>query len=83
MGKDEKLLTRFLTIPSDFTFRELVSVMRIFGYTLYAGSEGSRTKFYNKETGKTFQCHKPHPEKEINKSTCRDAKKFLQNNGHI
>jgi HicA-like toxin of HicAB toxin-antitoxin system len=62
MSKREKLLQRFLTVPRDFTWQELVSLLASFGYELsYSGStSGSRVKFLH-ATRPPVILHKPHP----------------------
>ncbi|MFO7934732.1 MAG: type II toxin-antitoxin system HicA family toxin [Bacteroidales bacterium] len=60
MTKLEKLLNRFISRPTDFTYNELVRLLRGFGYEELQGS-GSRVIFRNKETKHNIKLHKPHP----------------------
>ena len=60
MTKFEKLTSRFLTRPKDFTYRELKSIMKGFGYLESQGS-GSRVMFFNKKLKHNIKLHKPHP----------------------
>ena len=62
MSKKEKLTQRLLHKPSDFTFDELVTLLRSFGYYIeQAGkTSGSRIIFINKD-GDYIRLHKPHP----------------------
>lgn len=62
MSKKDKLKDRFLRIPSDFNFYELVRLLSYFGFEeIKKGkTSGSRVKFRNKE-GVAIFLHKPHP----------------------
>lgn len=62
MSRSDKLIERFKTVPSDFTWNELKALMRILGYEqLPAGkTSGSRVKFANEDRD-LFLFHKPHP----------------------
>ena len=66
MGKTDKLIARLLTLPKDFTWEELVKVLRHYGYhEVKAGKTGgSRRKFTN-EGKKVISLHKPHPENRV------------------
>ncbi|MBN1924326.1 MAG: type II toxin-antitoxin system HicA family toxin [Prolixibacteraceae bacterium] len=58
MTKAEKLLTRFLSRPSDFSYSELKTLLVMLGYTEEQCS-GSRVCF--KTEGHKIKLHKPHP----------------------
>ncbi|NMM50619.1 type II toxin-antitoxin system HicA family toxin [Marinigracilibium pacificum] len=62
MSKREKLLQRFLTIPSDFHYSEMVNLLGYFGFkeVKKGKTSGSRVKFENAE-GVPIMLHKPHP----------------------
>jgi len=59
MSRHEKLLERFCTRPSDFTWAELKRLLAGFGYKEMSGG-GSRRKFV-RENGVTISLHEPHP----------------------
>lgn len=59
MSKAEKLLQRLLSFPKDFTWEELVTLLRHFGYKEY-NNTGSRRKFINDKQN-MINLHKPHP----------------------
>jgi len=63
VGKDDKLVDRFLKIPKDFTWDELIAVLKHYGYTLIKSGKtgGSRRKFVN-DKKVIINLHKPHPE---------------------
>ena len=62
MSKKDKLIARFLSLPSDFHYTELVKILRYFGYTeMKTGkTTGSRMKFMNVKKDQ-IKFHKPHP----------------------
>jgi hypothetical protein len=62
MSLREKLIQRFIALPRDFTWQELVTMLESFVYELYAGgkSGGSRVRFLHKERPPII-LHKPHP----------------------
>ena len=63
MSTKEKLLRRLLSMPSDFTFSETVTLLRSFGFTLEnkGKTSGSRVIFTN-ENGVFIFLHRPHPD---------------------
>ncbi len=62
MSKKEKLIQRFLSMPSDFHYDEMVKLLGHFGFTEVkkGKTSGSRVKFENEE-GIPIILHKPHP----------------------
>ncbi|MGO9020350.1 MAG: type II toxin-antitoxin system HicA family toxin [Syntrophobacteraceae bacterium] len=62
MSKRGKLVQRFLTMPSDFTWQELVTMLKGFGYEQVIGAKsgGSRVKFLHQALP-PISLHKPHP----------------------
>lgn len=63
MSRKEKIIQRFLSRPRDFSYEELLALLRIFGYTeIKTGvTSGSRRAFANSSTGHIIRLHKPHP----------------------
>ena len=51
MSKKEKLIGRFLSMPSDFHYDEMVKLLGYFGYSEVkkGKTSGSRVKFENEE----------------------------------
>lgn len=72
MSKKEKLLNRFLTVPGDLTWNELVSVLNHIGYHQISNgmTGGSRRRFIN-VFGKVILIHEPHPTKILKKYVIR------------
>ena len=60
MTRSEKLLSRFLSRPKDFTYNELIRLLSSFGYKEQQGS-GSRIVFTNEGLKHNIKLHKPHP----------------------
>lgn len=60
MTTQGKLIHRFLSKPKDFTYQELIRLLRSLGYEEIQGS-GSRIVFYNSELRHSIKLHKPHP----------------------
>ena len=62
MSKHDKLVTRFLTRPVDFTWDEMTALLNGFGYfRVKAGKTGgSRVRFAH-QTADPIILHQPHP----------------------
>jgi hypothetical protein len=62
MSKKEKLIARFITLPSDFHYDELVKLLGYFDFeeVRKGKTSGSRVKFMNQK-GVPIMLHKPHP----------------------
>lgn len=62
-SKNDKLLAHLLSRPSDFTWEELLRVLRQLGYEALAAGKtgGSRCAFIRAETGVIIRLHQPHP----------------------
>ena len=62
MSKKEKLIARFLAIPSDFHYDEMVKLLSFFGFkeVKKGKTSGSRVKFMNSKRV-PIMLHKPHP----------------------
>lgn len=58
MSKIDKLITRLLSSPKDFTYTELKTLLKFYGYEEMQGA-GSRVCFQS-NTHK-IKLHKPHP----------------------
>lgn len=62
MSRKEKLIARFLSLPKDFHYDEMVKLLGYIElYQVRKGkTSGSRVKFQNPE-GVPIMLHKPHP----------------------
>ena len=78
MSKKEKLIARFLSIPSDFHYDEMVKLLGYFAFQeLRKGkTSGSRVKFINSE-GVPLMMHKPHPTGIMKRYQLKQVKEVL------
>jgi len=79
MSKKEKLIVRFLSMPSDFHFDELVKLLSHFNFQEVRGGKtsGSRVKFINSE-GVPLMMHKPHPTGLLKRYQMKQIKEILE-----
>lgn len=74
------LIVRFLDIPKDFTWDELVTLLGYFGYSqIQRGS--SHITFVLDERGLKVMVAKPHPGNEVKKYALKQVKEHLEENG--
>lgn len=79
MASIEKLIERFKVRPADFTWAELVRLLRHFGYAEQKG-KGSPRKF--KASGRpTISLHEPHPGNVVKQYAVREVCDLLENEG--
>jgi hypothetical protein len=60
VSKTDKLKARLKSKPKDFTYQELVTLFKAYGFEEKTG-RGSARKLINPKTGKIFSLHQPHP----------------------
>jgi predicted RNA binding protein YcfA (HicA-like mRNA interferase family) len=79
MSKKEKLINRFLSMPSDFHYNEVVKLLGYYGFeeVRKGKTSGSRVKFENKE-GIPIMLHKPHPSGILKKYQMHQIKEILE-----
>lgn len=65
MGKKEKLIAKLKSVPKDFTFEEMQSLLLYLGFEMSnkGKTSGSRMKFIKGDI--PIILHKPHPRKEL------------------
>ncbi len=63
MSRIDKLIRRFLAKPADFTFEEMSTLLKSFGYEKVRTGKtaGSRAAFINRTSGHLIRLHRPHP----------------------
>ena len=85
MPKKEKAIERLLSVPGDYTYNELTTLLGWFDYYEFSGGKtgGSRRKFYRERDKTIIMLHKPHPGNIVNKATIRDVIKYLKGRGDI
>ncbi|MCH4829160.1 type II toxin-antitoxin system HicA family toxin [Flavobacterium columnare] len=64
MSKIEKLIERLKSKPKDFTWEEMLKVLKYHGFQELSNGKtgGSRRKFVN-ENKQIISLHEPHPQK--------------------
>ena len=79
MTKKDKLIERFLSLPSDFHFDELVKLLSYFDFNPVkkGKTSGSRVKFKNPE-GVPILLHKPHPNGILKMYQLKQIKELLK-----
>jgi hypothetical protein len=79
MSQKQKLIDRFLGIPSDFHYEEMVKLLGYFGFeeVKKGKTSGSRVKFENRE-GVPILLHKPHPSGIMKKYQMKQIKEVLE-----
>lgn len=75
MSKKDKLRKRLDSLPKDFTWDELVTLMGHYGFDLLKGS-GSRRKFVNADK-RLVILHCPHPGSIVKTYALEQAKALL------
>lgn len=85
MSKAEKLIKRFLSKPKDFTYNELETLLRGFGYkeVKMGKTSGSRAAFIHDETKHIIRLHKPHPNPELKRYQLEYLIEELKNKGFV
>lgn len=84
MSKQNKLIERFLSIPSDLTWDELVKVLSYYGYGEFTKGKtaGSRRKFADDHKN-IILLHKLHPANIVKKYAIRQVIETLKEQGKI
>jgi hypothetical protein len=84
MSRQEKLVSRLLSVPKDFTWEELIKVLALFGYQETKGGKtgGSRRRFVDEEKN-IITLHKPHPANIVKSYVIREVIVELKTKGHI
>ena len=74
----DKLLARFLSMPSDFHYKEMVKLVGYFGFNEVkkGKTSGSRVKFID-STGSLLMLHKPHPTGIMKKYQLKQVREVL------
>ncbi len=63
MSRHQKLIERLKQRPKNFTYSELIRLIKGFGYeeSSRGKTSGSAVAFINKSTQQVVRLHKPHP----------------------
>jgi hypothetical protein len=72
MAKKDKLVQRFLSVPSDFTWDELLKVLSVYGFSLYkSGKTGGSSRTFANADGVSLVIHEPHTKNIVHKGILR------------
>ena len=84
MSRQEKLISRLLSVPKDFTWEELIKVLISFGYQETKGGKtgGSRRRFVDNSKN-VITLHKPHPANIVKDYAIREVIAHLKAKGYI
>ena len=79
MSRKEKLAARFLQMPRDFHFDEMVRLLKDHGFkeVKKGKTSGSRVKFENQK-GTLILLHKPHPTGIMKMYQLKQVKEILK-----
>lgn len=83
MSKKDKLISRLLKRPKDFTFDEMKSLLVYFGYKLKQDGAGSSVKFIRENSNEVINFHKPHPNGILKKYVLDQVIEKLRKDGLI
>lgn len=83
--KNEKLLRRLLSKPTDFTFEELRTLLSSYGYQLdnRGKTSGSAITFFCESNGDMIMLHRPHSPKVLRPYQINDVIKHLKEKGML
>jgi predicted RNA binding protein YcfA (HicA-like mRNA interferase family) len=80
MSKQEKLVSRLRSKPKDFTWSELMSLMKALRFTMEKSS-GSGRKFIHEDSEAVLFIHEPHPSRVLKSYQVRDVIALLEREG--
>lgn len=80
MSRQQKAIARLQSVPGDFTWDELVVVLRHFDYELKK-NDGSRRSFVHSTSGVRISLHEPHPQNIVKKYALRLVIDHLKEQG--
>lgn len=85
MAKRDKLLEKLQRRPCDFTWDELIRLLRRLGFELVKGGKtsGSRRRFAHAASGLAISLHQPHPGKELKRYQIDQFLEFLEREGFL
>lgn len=80
MGTKEKLIKRFMSLPSDFTWEEMSRLLTALGYIPSNKGKTSGSRIIFKGPGKRpIMLHKPHPGNIIKGYVMKQVYDYLKN----
>ena len=80
MGTKDKLIQRFLSMPTDFTWDEMHRLLVLLGYSPGNKGKTSGSRVIFKGPGKRpIMLHKPHPGNIIKSYVMKQVYEYLKN----
>jgi len=85
MSALEKAVIRIKSIPKDYTYDEVKTLLNHFGYSEVSRgvTSGSRVGFCRNFDNKIILLHRPHPSNVLSVATVKDIVAKLKRNGDI
>ena len=84
MAKIDKLLSRFLSNPKDFTWDELITILAHFNYReLKSGKTGGSRRKFADDKNQIISLHKPHPANILKEYALKEVISHLKEKGKI
>jgi hypothetical protein len=84
MSKQEKLLKRFLSVPVNFTWQELIALLAGLGYVqVKAGRTGGSRVRFDRHGGVPIILHRPHPSPLLKRYQIEQIIQMLKQEGLI
>ena len=84
MSKKSKLSERFLSVPKDLTWDELVNFLSFYGYVeLGTGKTGGSRRRFSDGKNNSLTMHKPHPSNIVRQYAIRQIIENLKEKGKI
>ena len=84
MAKIEKLIERLLSIPTDFTWDELIKILNYFGYQeIKTGKTGGSRRKFADSYDNMISMHKPHPKNIVKLYQLKEVIEHLNEKGKI
>lgn len=84
MGQKEKLVVRFLSQPTDFTWDEMIRLLVGLGYVLEQKGKTSGSRVIFKRNGtKPIMLHRPHPGNVVKMYALKQVLEYLKSENLI
>lgn len=84
MSKKNKLFERFLSVPKDLTWDELVKILSYYGYSeLGTGKTGGSRRRFADGNKNVLTLHKPHPSNIVKQYAIRQVIEDLKEKAKI
>ncbi|MCW3106511.1 MAG: addiction module toxin, HicA family [Segetibacter sp.] len=84
MSRKSKLIERFLLIPKDLSWEELITILSNYGYfELTKGKTGGSRRKFADENKNVISLHKPHPANIVKEYAIKEVIAHLKEKGKI